>query len=168
MRVMPAPTTPACIVRTRAPCGSNTASSVQAGYGSDSSTVVPVPLGFGNGRPRRNSEGEAEGLTATISLHMRYDPPPRVRSRAPFAPLVKVWPRSPCRRPFGPIGGPWATNGLSLDTATLRITLELVVSKAPKSALPRCVYVKLPSLFRTAVPKVNAGDARLSVLALSQ
>ena len=60
------------------------------------------------------------------------------------------------------------TSGLSLDTATLRITLELVVSKAPKSALPRCVYVRLPSLFRTAVPNVKAGDARLSVLARSQ
>ena len=60
---------------------------------------------------------------------------------------------------------PFGANALSLLAATLTVIVSLAVSNEPQSALPREVYVIVPSEFLTAVPKVNVPEGFVSVLA---
>ena len=92
--------------------------------------------------------GEGVGVAVGVRQLMELVPeqlpttnsvPPRVMSRLPFAFDVNVWPLNPVSTDPGPIAGPLETRELSLLTATLMVSVLLVVSKKKQSALPLVV-----------------------------
>src|SRR5215210_3243807 len=92
---------------------------------------VGVGVGVGFGVDAAHPlPGPAAQLPMTTSV------PPRVPSRLPFAPLVKVWPRRPASTLPLPMA-PFVANGLSLAVETLMVMVFVAVSIRPQSALPR-------------------------------